>query len=292
MISLKRNSSSPSRSDEWLLRVLAVCAAATASILLLIVLFLLWESWPVLRHMGVAPFLAGTGWYPAQGLYGLMPMLFASLAVCAGAVLLAGPLGVAAAVFSRFYAPKPAARFYRWLLAILAGMPSVVLGFWGLTVIVPLIARVEPPGASLLAAILILALMILPTVALTADAALESVPQSYWRGAAALGMSREATILGVALPAARGGIFAGLLLASARALGETMAVLMVSGNVVQVPSSLFDPVRTLTANIGLEMAYALGDHRAALFVSGLTLTALVLALAALAGRFDGGRAHV
>jgi phosphate transport system permease protein len=157
---------------------------------------------------------------------------------------------------------------------------------------VPLIARVEPPGASLLAAMLILALMILPTVALTADAALESVQQSYWRGAAALGMSREATILGVALPAARGGIFAGLLLAAARALGETMAVLMVSGNVVQIPASLFDPVRTLTANIGLEMAYALGDHRAALFVTGLMLTMLVLGLAALAGRFGEGRAHV
>jgi phosphate transport system permease protein len=133
--------------------------------------------------------------------------------------------------------------------------------------------------------------MILPTIALTADATLGTVPESYSRGAAALGLSREAIIVRVALPAARAGIGAGVLLASARALGETMAVLMVSGNVVQIPSSLFDPVRALTANIALEMAYATGDHRAALFVSGVALMALVLLLAALAWRLSGGRVH-
>jgi phosphate transport system permease protein len=133
--------------------------------------------------------------------------------------------------------------------------------------------------------------MIVPTVALTTEAALAAVPRSYLNGAAALGLSREATILGVALPAARASTAAGILLATARALGETMAVLMVAGNVVQTPASLFDPVRTLTANIALEMAYATGDHRGALFVSGLLLTGLVLVLAASASRLGGSRRH-
>lgn len=292
MTLLMRNSSSPSRSDARLLVILAVAGTLAASILALIVLFLAWESWPVLRDRGGAAFLLNAVWHPAEGLFGLVPMLSASLMIGAGAVVLAGPLGVASALFCRFYAVSALARPYRWMLVILAGLPSVVLGFWGLSVIVPLLAAIEPPGASLLAAILILALMILPTVALTTDAALEAGPRSYWLAASALGMSRGAAITGVMLPVARHGIFTGVLLAVARALGETMAVLMVSGNVVQMPSSLFAPVRTLTANIGLEMAYATGEHRAALFVSGLLLTALVLVLAVLALRMQRTRANV
>ncbi len=292
MILLMRNSSSPQRSDTRLFAILATVGAVTACILVLIVVFLLWESGPILRHRGGLPFVLGDGWHPAEGLYGLAPMLCASLAIGAGAIALAAPLGVGSALFGRFYAPAFIARPYRWILVILSGIPSVVLGFWGLTVIVPLLAAIEPPGASLLAAILVLAFMILPTVALTADAALEAVPQSYWVGAAALAMSRGVTVSGVMLPAARGGIIAGILLAAARALGETMAVLMVAGNVVQMPSGLFDPVRTLTANIGLEMAYATGEHRAALFVSGLMMTGLVLVLAVLAMRVQRVGRHV
>jgi phosphate transport system permease protein len=159
-----------------------------------------------------------------------------------------------------------------------------------LTVLVPLIARWHPPGASLFTAILILALMILPTVALTSAAALTAVPKSWLQGAAALGLTRKGVIVGVAVPAARGGILGGILLAAARALGETMAVLMVAGNVVQNPTGLFEPVRVLTANIALEIAYATGTHRAGLFASGLLLTTLVLALAWLAARI-AGRAH-
>ncbi len=291
MISLKRSSSSPSRSDTPLFWLLGAAAAVTVGILLLIVLFLVRESWPVLGNSGGARFVFDDSWHPAEGLYGLSPMLWATLAASVGAVLLATPIGVASAAFCQFYARGRMARLYRALVALLAGVPSVVYGLWGLTVLVPLIASLQPPGASLLAGVLVLSLMILPTIALTADATLGSVPESYWRGAAALGLSREAIIVRVALPAARAGIGAGVLLASGRALGETMAVLMVSGNVVQTPSSLFDPVRTLTANIALEMAYATGDHRAALFVSGLALVAMVLVLAALAWRWGGGRVH-
>jgi len=288
----RRSISSPSHADARLAGVLSAAAGLAAAILVLIVLFLLRESWPVLEKVEWLRYLTDAAWHPSEGLFGLAPMLGATLASSAGALLLAGSLGVASALFCRFYAPSSIARQYRRLLALLAGIPSVVFGFWGLTELVPLIARWQPPGTSLLAAILILTLMILPTVALTADAALAAVPEGYLQGAAALGLSRSGTILGVALPAAKGGIVSGLLLAAGRALGEIMAVLMVAGNVVQTPHGLFDPVRTLTANIALEMAYATGEHRAALFVSGLVLTGLVMLLAGLALRQGGTRSHV
>lgn len=271
--------------------VFAFAALLGAAILVLIVLFLIREAAPVLGRVGIAAFLRDHGWHPTEGIYGLAPMLWATVAVSFAAVLLAAPLGVASAVYCGHYAGPRVARLYRGLVALLAGIPSVVFGFWGLTVLVPLIAQYQPPGASLLAGAIILAIMILPTIALTADAALSAIPQSYLHGAAALGLSREATIISVVLPAAGSSIAAGILLAGARALGETMAVLMVAGNVVQFPSSLFDPVRTLTANIALEMAYATGDHRAALFVSGLMLAGLVAVLAILAWRLSGGRLH-
>jgi phosphate transport system permease protein len=283
--------SSPSARDRRLLWTLSLSAAIAAGLLLLILLFLGREAWPVLSTIGVSSFVRDGSWHPTEGTFGLTPMLAASMAMSALAVLLAAPLGVASALFCRFYAPGPVARLYRWTVVLLAGIPSVVLGLWGLTALVPLINDLAPPGASLLAGSVVLALMILPTIALTTEAALTAVSQSYWNGAAALGLSREATILGVALPAARNSIAAGVLLASARALGETMAVLMVSGNVVQMPLSLFDPVRTLTANIALEMAYATGNHRASLFVSGLALTLVVLGLAAAAGRSGGQVVH-
>ena len=160
--------------------MLSAAAVLAAAILLLIVLFLFEESWPVLRKVEWLRFLTDPFWHPADGQFGLAPMLGATLASSAGALLLAGGLGLASALFCRYYAPMPVARIFRHLLALLAGIPSVVFGFWGLTVLVPLIAAWQPPGASLLAAILILTLMILPTVALTADAALAAVPRSLF----------------------------------------------------------------------------------------------------------------
>lgn len=282
---------SPSARDARLICLLAASAVIASGLLVLILLFMANEAWPVLRNVGPAAFFRGDGWHPTEGRFGLVPMLAASAAMSALAIVVAAPLGVASAFFCRFYAPPAIGRVFRWAIILLAGIPSVVLGLWGLTVIVPLIIWLAPPGTSLLAGSLILALMIIPTVALTTEAALAGIPTAYWQGAAALGLSREATILGVALPAIRASIFAGILLATARALGETMAVLMVSGNVVQLPTSLFQPVRTLTANVALEMAYATGDHRSSLFVSGLVLTLLVLALAAAARRSGGHVVH-
>ncbi len=271
-----------SRTDRQLAALLRGCALFSAAIVLLILLFLVKESWPVLRHVALTRFVTDASWHPVQNLYRLTPMLSATLYSTLGAVLLAAPLGIASALFSRYYAPPFLSRCYRRLVELLAGIPSVVYGFWGLTTLAPLIGRLHPPGVSLLTAILVLTLMILPTVALSVDAALAALPVAYVRSAAALGLSRWGLISGVALPAARSGIVAGIMLAAGRAIGETMAVLMVAGNVVEQPHSLFDPVRTLTANIALEMAYATGEHRAALFVSGMTLMLMVLVLVGMA----------
>ncbi len=245
---------------------------------MLIVVFLLAESLPVLRHAGLAAFFTDHSWNPSEGLYNLTPMLWGTLFAMTGSVLVATPLGVLSAVFCHYYAPPTVARLYRRLIELLAGIPSVVYGLWGLVTLVPLIGRLHPPGPSLFAGILILTIMILPTIALMADAALAGVPRSYLQGAAALGLSRWSTIRGILFPAAKSGLFTGVILETGRAIGETMAILMVCGNVVQTPRSLFDPIRTLTANIALEMAFALGDHRSALFVSGLLLTAMIVAL--------------
>lgn len=274
----------------WALRTLAALAAG---IVLLIVGFVVVESLPALRSVGLTRFVTDTSWHPAagaaRGSFNLAPMLVGTITAAGGAIALATPLGLGSALFSRFYAPPPVARWYRRLVEVLAGIPSVVYGFWGLVVLAPLIRQWQPPGQSLLAGIVILAIMILPTVALLSESALRSVPELYLRGAAALGLSRWSTVRGVALPAARGGILTAVLLATGRAIGETMALLMVTGNVVQVPRSLFDPVRALTSNIALELAYAMDLHRSALFVSGLVLMVMIVILVVASERLSPER---
>lgn len=273
-----RNSSFRWRTDS-LLAIYAKGSALLAGVLLLLVLGLLVrETWPVLSEQGWRG-LHAEGWYPASGQLNMLPMLIATLALGLGALLLALPLGVASAVFVRFYAPGWCAETTRYMLVLLAGIPSVVFGLWGLVSLVPLLAMWQPPGVSLFAAIVVLTLMIVPTIAASSEAALAALPKSLLDGGAALGLSRRGIVWGIALPAARDGIYAGVLLALMRALGETMAVLMVAGNVVQLPHGLFDPVRALTANIALEMPYATGVHRSALFASGLLLLGLVIVLA-------------
>ncbi len=278
MILLKNNTLFLWPSDRILVWVLRFCAVIAAMIVFLILLFLLNESIPVLKHVGMSRFFFDSTWSPTEGLYNLLPMLWGTLFAMVGSVLIATPLGIISALFCHFYAPKPIAHIYRQIIQLLAGIPSVVYGFWGLVVLIPLIGQIQPPGPSLLAGILILTIMILPTLALSADASLANVPSSYLKGSAALGLSRWATIRGVVLPAAKSGLFTGVILEIGRAIGETMAILMVCGNVVQTPKNIFEPMRTLTANIALEMAYALGDHRSALFVSGLILMLVITGL--------------
>ena len=260
----------------WLLQILAAIAG---TIILLILGFLLKEAFPVLQAVGIKAFFQDEIWNPSQQSYNLVPMIWGTVLTTAGAVLLATPLGIISALFCQYYAPKAIATIYRRLIELLAGIPSVVYGFWGLVVLVPLIARLHPPGTSLLAGIAILTLMILPTIALVADATFTQVPQEYLLGASAMGLSNWGTIWQIVIPVSKSGLFTGVVLEIGRAIGETMAVLMVCGNVVRVPDSIFDPVRTLTANITLEMAYALDNHRSALFVSGLLLLSVIIFLA-------------
>ncbi|MEP0810470.1 phosphate ABC transporter permease subunit PstC [Coleofasciculus sp. FACHB-SPT9] len=272
----------------WMLRGMAIISGAIA---LLILLFLIWETLPILQNIGLTRFFKDPSWHPVSEEFNLMPMLWGSLFVTAGSVLIATPLGILSAVFCHYYAPPALAKIYRGLIELLAGIPSVVYGFWGLVVLVPIIGRMHPPGPSLLAGILILTLMILPTIALVADATFANVPADYLRGAAALGLGRWAMVRSVVFPAAKSGLLTGIILETGRAIGETMAVLMVCGNVVQVPKGVFEPVRTLTANIALEMAYAVGNHRAALFVSGLTLMAMIVVLVVAAEMINQGHLY-
>lgn len=267
--------------DRLLVWGLRLCATLSGAIALLIVGFLLRESWPLLQAVNPLRFVGDPSWHPTQQRYNLTPMLVGTVVVALGAIAVAAPLGLLSALFCQYYAPPLLGKLYRRLIELLVGVPSIVYGFWGLVVLVPLINRWHPPGTSVLAGVAILAVMILPTVALTADASFTKVPPQYLQGAAALALSRWRTIFQIALPAARPGVLTGILLATGRALGETMAVLMVCGNVVQLPGSVFDPVRTLTANIALEMAYATENHRSALFVSGLVLMGAVILLVAL-----------
>ncbi|MDC8447492.1 MAG: phosphate ABC transporter permease subunit PstC [Nitrospira sp.] len=291
MTSSGNNTLSRWPTDRLLLWLLCGTATIAGAIVLLIVGFLVMEALPVLRHVGFGRFLTDPSWHPADGLYNLTPMLWGTLFAMAGSVLIATPLGLLSAVFCHYYAPQIMTRPYRRLIELLAGIPSVVYGFWGLVVLVPLIGSIHPPGPSLLAGIVILTMMILPTIAVMADVSLANVPPQYVCGAAALGLSRWAIVRGVVFPAAKSGLFTGVILETGRAIGETMAILMVCGNVVQTPHSLFDPMRTLTANIALEMAYAFGDHRAALFVSGLVLMGMIVALVAAADWISHGRIY-
>ena len=257
-------------------------AVLAGSLLIVVIGFVLRESWPALAQIGLSKMFADPGWFPTEDSYQLTPMISGTLLTACGSILLATPLAILSAVFCHFYAPVILRSWYRRMIELLAGIPSVVFGFWGLVVLVPLLAAWHPPGPSLIAGILILTLMIIPTIMLTAHASLSQVPTTYIHSATALGLSRWAVIWHVVLPISRIGLLTGIFLGLARALGETMAVLMVCGNVVQHPSHIFDPIRTLTANIALEMAYALDQHRAVLFISGLLLMALVMGFVCMA----------
>lgn len=256
-------------------KVLSVVSASAVLLLVLILAFLTSQAWPLLKNNEWLHFFSDEGWHPLSNQFGLLPMIWATLAAGIGALFIALPFGVSMAIFSLYIAPGFIAKAMNMMVNLLAGIPSVVFGLWGLTMLVPLINEWHAPGTSLLAAIIVLALMIFPTVAITSRAALSALPISYQHASACLSLSRVTFITQILLPAAKRGISNGILLALARAFGETMAVLMVAGNVVQTPHNLFDPIRVLTANIALEMAYATDQHRAALFASGLLLMLLV-----------------
>jgi phosphate transport system permease protein len=256
-----------------------LCAAITGAIVVAIGILVFCDALPALREVGVRRFLSDGSWHPTEGTFGIRSMLAGSLAVTIGAATLAAPVALLSALFNRVYAHRSIAAINRALGELLAGIPSVVYGFWGLTVLVPVVGRLRAPGTSLLAGALVLAIMIFPTVATVADSALGNVPIEYCRAAAGLGFGRWQIARHVMLPVSGPAISSGILLGTSRALGETMAVLMVCGNIDRMPSGPLAPVRTLTANIALEMPYAMGLHRSSLFVCGLFLLLIMGAIA-------------
>jgi|HubBroStandDraft_1064217.scaffolds.fasta_scaffold00068_54 phosphate transport system permease protein len=269
-----------SKAEPWedrLLRMILWPAGVLAgTVSLAIVLVITIEAGPGLGEIGVVRLLADPSWHPANGRFNLLPIIVDTVLVAALATSLAAAAGILSAIFCTSFAPRMLATCFTRMIELLAGIPSVVFGLWGMTVLVPAVAALAPPGPSLLAATLVLTLMILPTVTLVATSSLSRVPASLLIGGKALGLSAWSIATKIALPAARRGIATGVVLALGRALGETMAVLMVSGNIVQIPGSLFDPIRTLPATIALEIPYAEGLHRASLFVCALVLMAIVL----------------
>ena len=254
-------------------------AAAGISILAvaLICIFLFASGVPAIGEIGIFEFLGGTTWRPAADQYGILPMIIGSVYATIGALIIGIPIGLFAAVYlSRFASPRVKAILTPGV-ELLAGIPSVIYGFFGLVVLVPLIREVfHVQGMSLLAASIILGIMILPTIITVARNAIDAVPDSYYEGALALGADHERSVFRVLVPAATSGIMAGVVLGVGRAIGETMAVVMIAGNQAVIPDSLLDGVRTLTTNIVLEMGYAADLHREALIATAVVLFVFVL----------------
>jgi len=277
--------------DRFVERGLRLVAFTSVAVLASITFFIVREGAPLIYRAGLGNFLS-TDWHPTAGRYGIALMIVGSAVVTAGALALGVPLGIACAIVLAEMAPHRARQILKPTIEILAGIPSVVYGFMGIVVVLPWIRRhLGGPGASGLAAAVILGVMILPTIIAISLDALQAVPRSYREGSLAMGATQWQTIRRVVLPAARSGIVAAVILGMGRAVGETMAVVMVAGNAVQLPHSPLDPVRTLTANLALEMGYAAGDHRAALFATGIVLFLVIVVLNSVAGLARRGLAQ-
>jgi len=255
----------------------AACICVLAVVL--ICAFLLANGIPGMVRIGVFDFLTGTRWKPGNNLYGIMPMILGSLYVTAGALLVGVPAGILTALFMSRFASRRMLKFMKPAVSLLAGIPSVVFGFFGLVVIVPLIRELfGGNGSSLLAACVLLGMMILPTIITVSESALNAVPQSYYEGALALGATHERAVFRVVLPAAKSGVAASVILGIGRAIGEAMAVMMVAGNWPVIPDSLLKGVRTLTSNIVMEMGYAADLHREALIATAVVLFVFILSI--------------
>lgn len=265
---------------ESLIRIaLLVVAFSAISVLLVITLFIFEEGMPIMVKYGLKKFLFNLDWYPSEKSYGLLPMVAGSIMVTFGALAIGVPFGLACAVFLTEFSSKRLRRVIKPMIELLAGIPSVVYGFMGVVILVPFIRdTLGGPGLSVLASSIILGIMILPTIISISVDSLEAVPSAYREGSIALGATRWQTTRMVMFPAARSGIIASVILGMGRAIGETMAVIMIAGNAIAIPRSLLDPVRTLTSNIALEMAYASGEHRQALFATGVILFVIIMIL--------------
>jgi phosphate transport system permease protein len=259
--------------------ILFICAITAVFGIILITYFIINEGYPVIQKVGLTKFVTGQKWAPTQGIYGIYPMIIGTLSVTLGALILGVPIGLGCAVFMAELAKPRTVAVIKPGIELLAGIPSVVYGLYGLTVIVPFIRKVfNNQGFSVLAGSIILAIMILPTIISVSVSAIRSVPKEYKEASLSLGSSHWQAIKNVTVPAARSGIIAGVILGMGRAIGETMAVIMIVGNSPIVPESILSPVRTLTGNIGIEMGYASGEHQKALFATGIVLFAFIMLL--------------
>jgi len=259
--------------------VFFVSALMSVAAVALICLFLFANGIPAMREIGLIDFLFGQVWAPGRDYYGILPFILGSVYVTAGSIVVGVPIGILSAVFMSRFCPKRPYKLIKPAINLLAGIPSVIYGFFGLIVLVPLVMSLPfemRSGQTMLAASLILGIMILPTVIAVSESALRAVPNSYYEGALALGASHERSVFYCVFPAAKSGIFAAVILGIGRAIGETMAVIMVAGNQPRMPAGLLQGVRTMTANIGLEMSYATGLHRDALIATGLVLFVFIL----------------
>ncbi len=259
--------------------VFFIAAIASIVAVFLICLFLFVNGIPAIGKIGIFDFLLGTKWAPSNNppSFGIFPMILGSIYVTAGAIVIGVPIGILTSVFMAKYCPRRIYKVLKPATELLAGIPSVVYGFFGLVVIVPVIRSLAGgTGSSILAASILLGIMILPTIIGVSESAIRSVPESYYEGSLALGATHERTIFRVMLPAARSGIMAGIVLGIGRAIGETMAVIMVAGNQARMPAGLLKGIRTLTANIVIEMGYAADLHREALIATGVVLFIFIL----------------
>ncbi|MDD4503690.1 MAG: phosphate ABC transporter permease subunit PstC [Clostridiaceae bacterium] len=259
--------------------ILFISAIIAIMGVILITYFIINEGYPVIQKVGLIKFITGQKWAPTQGIYGIYPMIVGSLLVTAGALILGVPVGIGCAVFLAELAKPKIAAIIKPGIDLLAGIPSVIFGLYGLVVIVPFIRKVfNNQGFSILAGSIILAIMILPTIINVSESAIRSVPKDYKEASLSLGSSHWQSIKNVIVPAARSGIIAGVILGMGRAIGETMAIIMIVGNSPVIPESILSPVRTLTGNIGIEMGYASGEHQQALFATGIVLFAFIMLL--------------
>lgn len=263
---------------EKCVEILFMLAALVCIIAVAVICFFLFKNGiPAMAEIGFADFVFGMKWKPGNELFGIFPMIIGSVIVTALSILMGVPIGIFGAIFMVFYCPEKIYKMLKPLIDLLAGIPSIVYGFFGLVVIVPLMQSwFGGSGKSVLAASILLGIMILPTIISVAESSLRAVPTAYYEGALALGASHERSIFHTVLPAAKSGVVAGVILGVGRSSGETMAVSMVAGNQPVIPESLFKGVRTLTANIVLEMGYAADLHREALIATAVVLFVFIL----------------
>lgn len=255
--------------------LLAACASIVAVIFICI--FMFGNGVPAMMKIGVIQFLTGTSWKPLNEIFGILPMIIGSICVTIGAIIIGVPIGILCATFMARFCPDKLYRFMKPAVDLLAGIPSVVYGFFGLVVIVPLMQDIfGSSGKGILTASLMLGMMILPTIVSVSESSIRAVPNSYYEGALALGSTHERSVFFTVLPAAKSGIMAAVVLGVGRAIGETLAVSMIVGNQPVLPTSITSGVRTLTTNIVLEMGYATGMHREALIATAVVLFAFIL----------------